>query len=110
MGSALAIFRKVALAEGLSYVLLLFVAMPLKYGLGMPAGVRLMGTLHGALFVLFAASLGVTLLARQLSLKQGALAFVASLLPFGAFWFEARLRREEAAETATGAAERKAAA
>lgn len=97
MGSALQVFRKVALAEGLSYVLLLFVAMPLKYGLEMPAAVRMLGSAHGALFVLFVLTLAGALISKQLSPVRGLVAFVASLVPFGAFWFEAGLRREEAA-------------
>ncbi len=104
MGSALHLFRKVALVEGLSYVLLVFVGMPLKYAFGMPAAVRALGSAHGALFVLFMLTLGGALLARQIGFNRSVVAFVASLVPFGAFWFEARLRREESAErTAVGA-------
>lgn len=105
MGLTLQLFRKVALVEGLSYVLLLFVAMPLKYGFGMPGAVRLLGSAHGGLFVLFAITLGAALLARQISMARGLLAFAASLVPFGAFWFEAKLRREEAGAPTASAAQ-----
>ena len=45
--------RAVSALEGLSYALLVFVAMPLKYGLGEPAMVKVMGMAHGVLFVVF---------------------------------------------------------
>src|SRR5690349_20635048 len=46
-------FRAIALLEGLSFVLLLFIAMPLKYLAGMPLGVKMVGWAHGMLFVLY---------------------------------------------------------
>ena len=46
-------FRAVALAEGLSFVVLLFIAMPLKYALGLPLAVKYVGWAHGLLFVLY---------------------------------------------------------
>jgi len=49
------IFSKVALAEGISYILLLFVAMPLKYLFDMPLAVKYTGWAHGLLFVLYIA-------------------------------------------------------
>jgi integral membrane protein len=45
--------RLMALLEGSSLLLLLFVAMPLKYQFGMPEVVSWVGQLHGALFVIF---------------------------------------------------------
>ena len=50
-------FRWVAFLEGLSFVLLLFVAMPLKYWAGLPLAVRIVGMVHGLLFVLFIGAL-----------------------------------------------------
>lgn len=49
--------RVVAFAEGCSYLLLLRVAMPLKYFAGLPLAVKIVGSLHGALFFLFCATL-----------------------------------------------------
>ena len=57
LSSALGRFRLVSLVEGLSNALLVFVAMPLKYGLGQPQMVRVMGMAHGLLFVAFAIAL-----------------------------------------------------
>ena len=47
------LFRIIALLEGLSYILLLFVAVPLKYSLGDPTYVKLLGMPHGILFVAY---------------------------------------------------------
>jgi integral membrane protein len=50
-------FRVVSLLEGLSYVALMGIAMPLKYLAGNPGAVRIAGTIHGGLFVLFVLAL-----------------------------------------------------
>jgi len=90
-------FRAVALLEGLSFVLLLFVAMPLKYLAGQPLGVKLVGWAHGVLFMLYLLTLLEVWVARRWSLVRVAGAFMASLLPFGTFVLDARLLREEQA-------------
>lgn len=88
--------RGFGIAEGVSFLLLLFVAVPVKRIGGEPAFVRVMGPVHGALVVLYATS--VFLAARSLGWRWprvlGALG--AGVLPFGTFVFEARLRRERA--------------
>jgi integral membrane protein len=91
-------WRVCALAEGVSYLLLLFIAMPLKYVYGQPLAVRLAGSLHGALFVVFVVLLALVLRARTMTLRQGAVAFVASVLPFGAFVFDRYIVRHVDAE------------
>jgi integral membrane protein len=48
--------RFVGFVEGVSYLVLLFIAMPLKYWAGMPLAVRVVGMLHGVLFILFFAA------------------------------------------------------
>jgi len=53
---AVAVLRVVSALEGLSYLLLVFVAMPLKYGFGWPLGVRVSGMGHGWLFIAFVAA------------------------------------------------------
>jgi integral membrane protein len=49
----LARFRTVAWIEGLSYVALLFIAMPLKYFADLPLAVRVVGMAHGVLFIAY---------------------------------------------------------
>jgi integral membrane protein len=86
-------FRIVAFWEGISYLLLLFVAMPLKYGLGMDMAVRIVGMAHGVLFLAYIATLALAW--RRLGARLSAVAFVMSLVPGGTFWLENRLRRDE---------------
>ncbi len=86
-------WRVSAITEGLSYLLLLLVAMPLKYIYGIAEAVRLVGAIHGGLFILFMALLIAVYLRGTMTLKQCAAAFVASLLPFGAFAFDAYIKQ-----------------
>ena len=92
--TALRHLRLVALLEGSSFLALLFVAMPLKYLAGLPLAVRIVGTVHGALFLLFVAALIRTSIGRQWPFRRSLLAFVASIVPFGTFVFDRSLRSE----------------
>jgi integral membrane protein len=92
-------WRVSAIAEGISYLLLLFIAMPLKYAYGMPEAVRLVGSLHGGLFVVFIGLLAAVYLKGTMTLKQCVMAFIASLLPFGAFVFDRHIKQRVAARS-----------
>lgn len=74
------------LLEGSSLLLLLLVAMPLKYMAGYPAAVSVVGMLHGSLFLWTISVLAVTVWLRKLSGGHGALVLVAALIPFGGLW------------------------
>jgi integral membrane protein len=87
-------FRAIALIEGVSYLLLLAVAMPLKYIAGFPEAVLAVGWAHGVLFVLFVVALAEVSFKRRWRLVRILGAFLASLVPFGAFVLDARLRHE----------------
>jgi integral membrane protein len=96
-------FRWVAFLEGLSFVLLLFVAMPLKYWAGLPLAVRVVGMVHGLLFVLFIGALFRAAVEREWPARRWGLAFLSSLIPFGTFAFDRSIKRELAmAEQAGG--------
>lgn len=86
-------FRLVSLLEGLSYVVLLGVAMPLKYVAGNAEAVPLVGKLHGGLFVAFCVGLFAVANNRDWTWKQIATVAIAAMVPLGAFWLEHRLRR-----------------
>lgn len=88
--------RVVAFVEGVSFLLLLFVAMPLKYAAGMPEAVRFVGMVHGVLFVAFAAALAHAALAARWKPARAAWAFASAVVPFGTFFLDAHLRREQA--------------
>jgi integral membrane protein len=92
--TALGRFRLVALYEGISFLVLLGIAMPLKYFAGFPEGVKVVGMLHGVLFVLYLLTLIHVTLANRWSFLRVIGAFIASLLPFGTFVLDARLRRQ----------------
>ena len=93
--SSLNLFRKVAVAEGISYVLLIFVAMPLKYWADMPLAVKYTGWAHGLLFVLYGAFLIMAWQEQKWKFGKAVLIFVASLLPFAPFIVDKRLKHEE---------------
>lgn len=101
MKTSIGRLRAVGLLEGASFLVLLFIAMPLKYMAGMPMAVKLVGWAHGVLFVLYLAILGQTAIALRWSLLRVGAALLASLLPFGPFVLDVWLRREE--QAATGA-------
>jgi integral membrane protein len=90
--------RVIAFIEGISFLLLLGVAMPLKYFAGMPAAVKTVGWIHGVLFVLYLFAVAEVTVRRRLPFSLAFAALVASLLPFGTFALDARLRRQERAE------------
>jgi integral membrane protein len=86
--SLLRVFRLVGALEAASYLLLLLIAMPLKYVWDMPIYVRWTGTIHGALFVLFCILVAVVAYARRWPLRTASLAFVSAFLPFGPLLFD----------------------
>lgn len=86
-------FRTIAIAEGISFLVLLFIAMPLKYFVGLPIAVKVVGWAHGVLFVWYWVA-AVPLFTR---LKWEAERIVglglASILPFGTFVLERKWLR-----------------
>ncbi len=89
--------RAIALVEGVSYLLLLGIAMPLKYFAGFPEAVKVVGWAHGLLFVLYLMAVAEVTVARRWRFVRILGAFVAALVPFGTFVLDARLRREVSA-------------
>jgi len=87
--------RYTALAEGTSFLLLVGVAMPLKYFAGMPLAVKYTGWAHGGLFVLLCLLLLLVMLCARWSLGRGALVFAAALVPLGPFLLDRHMRRWE---------------
>lgn len=85
----LGFLKFMAILEGTSLLLLLFVAMPLKYQLGMPEAVSWIGRIHGGLFVAFNLVLFFYVIKRTVSEVQGFIGFFASLIPFGTFVYKA---------------------
>ena len=90
--------RAIGWWEGWSFLLLLGVAMPLKYFAGMPMAVRVVGMAHGILFVIYIVVAIQTALERHWPWKRTALVLLASVLPAGPFVVDAKILREEAAK------------
>lgn len=95
--SALGRFRLVAVVEGISYLFLLFIAMPLKYGLDLPEVVKYTGWVHGVLFLLYILTLIKAGSEEHWSGKRKTWAVLAAIIPFAAFVFEKKLYREKQA-------------
>ena len=87
--------RYIGLIEGVSSLLLFFVAMPLKYLNDMPQAVTVVGAAHGLLFILYMLALGQTMIQLKHSLGWTAKVFIAAIFPFGPFFIEPDLRREQ---------------
>lgn len=80
--------KLVAWLEGASLLVLLFIAMPLKYALGHPGAVRAVGMIHGLLFLAFTGMLTAFAGEKHWSRKRLFLGYACAVLPFGAFWFD----------------------
>ncbi|TDC58069.1 DUF3817 domain-containing protein [Actinomadura sp. KC345] len=82
------VFRLVSIAEAASFLLLLLVAMPLKYGADMEVGVQLMGPIHGILFIAYVGMVFLVREALRWDMKRTVLALGASVLPVAPFLVE----------------------
>ena len=82
------VFKYVSILEGLSFLLLLFIAMPLKYIWSMPQMVQQVGMAHGVLFIAYV--FGAIWLFRPLNwnFKELLVVLGCSLVPFGPFYVE----------------------
>lgn len=92
--------RLVGILEGISYLVLLLVAMPLKYLLGYPLPVRIVGSIHGLLFLWFVAALFFAHRECRWSILTSIQLFIASLVPFGFVFVDGKLRQQIAASSA----------
>lgn len=85
--------RFVGTLEGISFLLLLGVAMPIKYIWGNPVFVKYIGMGHGVLFVLFLVMLLVVCHRMKWSLLIFNLGLIAAILPFGPFIFDRKVKQ-----------------
>ncbi|MEM1207874.1 MAG: DUF3817 domain-containing protein [Planctomycetota bacterium] len=91
----LIVLRWTGLIEGTSTILLFFVAMPLKYGLGVPEPVTVVGAIHGGLFLAYVGLAAVAWLVGGVPLGLALLCGVASIFPGGPFFVDHRIKRHE---------------
>lgn len=89
--------RTIGICEGISFLVLLGIAMPVKYMLGIPELVKYVGWAHGVLFVLYFAAVVHVYLTYKWSVLKVMITMVASLIPFGPFIIDRKLKEEERA-------------
>ena len=82
------IFKIVAFLEGLSYILLLFIAVPIKYIANDPTYVKLLGMPHGILFIAYLILGFIISKQLKLSSKQTVWLLLASVIPLATFYVE----------------------
>lgn len=87
--------RIAGITEGISFLILMGIAMPLKYFFQQPMAVTVVGWIHGVLFVVFIFLAWEYKTDRNKSAGWFAIAFVAALLPAGTFFFDKKLKLEE---------------
>ena len=93
LSTSLGRFRLAGFAEGVSFLVLIGIAMPLKYFAGLPIYVRVVGMTHGVLFLSYVVALVQAHTEYGWSVKRSLALFAAALLPFGPFVAERRLLR-----------------
>lgn len=86
------LLRVIGILEGLSFLILLGIAMPLKYLFQHPEPVAVVGGIHGGLFVVYVLMALLATLVFQMPWLNLVQAILASLIPGGTFWFDRKLR------------------
>jgi len=79
--------------EGISYLVLLLIAMPLKYWANVPSAVTIVGSVHGLLFGLFLLALLHAWIIKKWSFLFVVIAFLSAFIPLGTFFLDRRLRK-----------------
>lgn len=87
-------FRKVSWLEGVSFLILLLIAMPLKYLADMPEMVKYVGWGHGVLFMLYVAYLLLATIQLKWKFQRLVMYFIAAFLPIAPFLVEKQIKRE----------------
>lgn len=95
LDSPLGRLRAVGIWEGTSFLVLLGIAMPLKYFAGHPEAVRMVGMAHGILFLLYVAATIQAAMKYDWPWRRTTAVLIASVLPAGPFVIDARILREE---------------
>lgn len=91
LSSIISRLRLTGLVEGVSFLILLFIAMPLKYIWGKPEAVRVVGGIHGILFILFIFYIVQAAIEKGWTRREVMLAVLSSVVPFGTFYADSRL-------------------
>jgi integral membrane protein len=92
MSKTISLLRTLSLIEGVTTLLLFGVAMPLKYAMGMPMAVKIVGWIHGIFFILLCLALIQTTIACRWPITRSLGILIAALIPFGAFLMDKRIK------------------
>jgi integral membrane protein len=87
--------RLIGFIEGVSFLVLLLIAMPLKYYLDFPMAVKVTGWIHGILFILYVMAVIMAIRAMQWNWFSVMVALAASLIPVGTFILDKSLRKRQ---------------
>ena len=82
------IYRLTAFLEGVSYILLLFIAVPIKYLLNEALFVKILGMPHGILFILYILFSIIAKIKYNWNFRKFLIISIASLVPFGTFYID----------------------
>lgn len=93
MNNSIVLFRYIALIEGISYLALIGIAMPIKYLLHLPEPVKYTGWAHGVLFIGYFLLLATTSAQHAWPLKRVLRYALLSFIPFGTFWMDKELKK-----------------
>lgn len=88
-------FRMMGFVEGLSLIILLFIAMPLKYFAGLPEVVTVVGALHGGFFIAYLLIIIYTTYKIRWSVLWAISAVVVAFIPFGNIILDAKLKKQD---------------
>lgn len=91
--TAIGRLRIIGWLEGISFLVLLLIAMPLKYWADIPEVVSVVGSLHGLFFVLYILAVIHVTIKHRWSILKFLAACIASFLPFGPFVVDRKLLR-----------------
>ncbi len=94
-GSGIAWLRKIGFCEGISTLVLFFIAMPLKYLANISEVVTVVGSIHGVLFTVYAIAIIYVWYHYRWPFFRAVTAAIAAIVPLGPFVFDASLRREQ---------------
>ncbi|MED5354897.1 MAG: DUF3817 domain-containing protein [Bacteroidota bacterium] len=89
----LKLFRVIAFFEGVSYILLLFIAVPIKYIFHDPTYVKLLGMPHGILFMIYIIFSFIVNIKLKWNIKELFIILIASLVPLGTFYVDRKYLR-----------------
>ncbi|WP_186578155.1 DUF3817 domain-containing protein [Aquibacillus kalidii] len=91
--SSINLFRFSGLIEGSSLIILLFIAMPLKYMANSPEAVTIVGSIHGALFCIYLLMIAYTTITIRWAWKWPVMSVLVAFIPFGNFLLDYYIRK-----------------